>query len=64
MLTENLKQKSLDELQVLLDSAHRNLVLAREYKQGAVVVQQNKIQLERVQQAIVEKRSDAKPIKK
>ena len=59
MLEQNLKQRSLDDLLILLAASERNLELSKLYKQGAAVIQQNKNQLEKVEKAIVEKRGNA-----
>lgn len=64
MLEQNLKQRSLDDLRILLATSQRNLELSKLYKQGADVIQQNKNQLEKVQKAIVDKRGNPFPVKK
>jgi hypothetical protein len=64
MLKENLKQLPLDDLLNLLAVSQRNLAVSRLYNQGADVVQQNKNQLEKVQNAIADKRGDPLPVKK
>jgi hypothetical protein len=64
MLEQNLKQRSLDDLLILLTTSQRNLALSKLYKQGADVIQQNKNQLEKVQKAIVDKRGNPFPVKK
>ena len=63
MLEQNLKQRSLDDLSILLATSQRNLELSKLYKQGADVIQQNKNQLEKVQKAIVDKRGNPFPVK-
>lgn len=63
MLQENLKQKSLDELLILLGTAQKNLALSKLYNQGADVIQQNKTQVEKVQKAIADKRGNPLPLK-
>jgi hypothetical protein len=64
MLEQNLKQRSLDDLRILLATSQRNLELSKLYKQGADVIQQNKNQLEKVQKAIADKRGNPFPVKK
>jgi hypothetical protein len=64
MLEQNLKQRSLDDLLILLAASERNLELSKLYKQGAAVIQQNKNQLEKVQKAIVDKRGNTFQVKK
>ena len=59
MLEQNLKQRSLDDLLILLAASERNLALSKLYKQGAAVIQQNKNQFEKVQKAIADKRGGA-----
>ena len=58
MLDDNMKQFSLNELLELLLKAEKNLALSREKKQGAVVTQQNKNQVEKVRKAIAAKRGN------
>ena len=64
MLEQNLKQRSLDDLLILLATSQKNLAFSKLYKQGADVIQQNKNQLEKVQKAIVDKRGKSFPVKK
>lgn len=61
MTDTHLKQKSVDELLILLGTAQKNLALSKLHNQGASVIQQNKNQLLRVQKAIVDKRGDPLP---
>lgn len=63
MLEESLKQRSLDDLLLLLATSQKNLELSKLYKHGAAVIQQNKNQLEKIQKAIVDKRGSLIPVK-
>ena len=56
MSDDYIKQFSLDELLELFEIAKKNLALSRQLKQGDIVIEQNKAQLERLQKAIVDKR--------
>ena len=58
MLDDNIKQFSLNELMDLLAKAEKNLALSRSNNHGAVVTQQNKLQVEKVRKAIVAKREE------
>jgi hypothetical protein len=64
MLEQNLKQRSLDDLLILLATSQKNLEFSKLYKQGADVIQQNKNQLEKIQKAIIDKRGNSLPVKK
>ena len=52
MTEQNLQQRSLDDLLILLATSEKNLHISQIYKQGASVIQQNKNHLKKVQKAI------------
>lgn len=64
MSEQDLKQRSLDDLQNLLATSQKNLAMSMLYKQGTVVIQQNKNQLAKIQKAIVDKRDILAQLKK
>jgi hypothetical protein len=64
MSEENLKDRSLNDLQQLLAISQRNLATSMLYKHGTALIQQNKEQLARIQKAMADKGAEPVLVKR